>query len=70
MLAFAVAGAVLPASEIKADPGVTYYVSTSGDNTNDGLTPATAWRTITHAVANASSDDTIKVGPGIYADSG
>jgi predicted outer membrane repeat protein len=31
-------------------PGAVVYVSPDGDNDNDGLTPATAFRTITHAL--------------------
>src|SRR5450759_3883988 len=32
-----------------------YYVSTSGNNTNDGLTAATAWQTVQYAETRATS---------------
>ncbi len=31
---------------LKAKGGKTYYISYKGDDANDGLTPATAWRTV------------------------
>ena len=37
----------------------TYYISLTGNNSNDGLTEATAWRTIAYAASTASA-----VGPG------
>lgn len=44
-----------------------YYVSaTGGDNSNDGLSPATAKQTITAAVAAAASGDIIQIGAGTY----
>ena len=42
------------------------YVSTSGDNSNDGLSWAKAKATISSAVSSASSGDNIYVGAGIY----
>ena len=70
VIAFVLAGAVLPATEAKADPGVTYYVNiNTGD---DSRTPeqaknsGTPWKTITHAVGQASAGDTIIVAKGNY----
>lgn len=44
----------------------TYYVSTTGDNANDGTSPATAWKTISYASANAPDTSTILVSDGTY----
>ena len=51
-----------------ANPGTQYYVSAAnGSDANDGLTPATAWATLCHAVAAAPSGGTIQVAEGDYA---
>lgn len=39
--------------------GVTYYVSASGDDTNDGLTEGTPWQTANHAFSQLSSNERI-----------
>jgi hypothetical protein len=49
----------------------TYYVSTGGNDANNGLTPATAWRTITKAAATvpagtAATPNVISVAGGTY----
>jgi hypothetical protein len=44
----------------------TYYVRTSGSDSNDGRGPSTAFKTITRAAADARGGDTVIVGPGIY----
>jgi hypothetical protein len=36
-------------------PALIYYVSTSGNNTNDGLTQSTPWQTIDYASAHATT---------------
>lgn len=45
-----------PCDMAAAPPGtsVTFYVSTGGDDGNDGLTEQTPWRTLDHAEANAT----------------
>jgi len=43
-----------------------YYVSTSGDDKKDGLTEATAWRTISHAAKKAKSGDIVWIKAGNY----
>jgi len=48
--------------------GVTYYVSTTGDDANDGLVPASAFRTIQHAANLTNPGDTVCVMEGVYAD--
>ena len=45
---------------------VTYYVATTGNDSNDGLSPANAWLTIQHAVTTAGAGDTIEVAAGTY----
>ena len=37
----------------------TYYVSARGDDSNDGLTPQTAWATTQHATATAGGGSTV-----------
>lgn len=44
----------------------TYYVKPNGDNSKDGKSEANAWATFSHAAANSSAGDTIKVMPGTY----
>ena len=47
----------------------TYYVATAsngGSNSNTG-TEASPWLTLTHAVSQASSGDTIIIGPGTFS---
>jgi len=46
----------------------TYYVSTKGDDTADGKSEKTAWRTIAHAAKVAKAGDTVLVAPGDYGD--
>lgn len=58
-LALAPAGAesLDPPCDVVAAPpatSVTYYVSTGGDDGNDGLTEQTPWRTLDYAEANAT----------------
>lgn len=43
-----------------------YYVSGSGDDANDGLSSATAFRTLTRALAEIDGDDRILVEAGTY----
>ena len=44
----------------------TYYVSTSGNNSNNGLTATTAWRNIQYAANYVQAGDTVQVLGGIY----
>ena len=44
----------------------TYYVSGSGSDTNDGLTPQTAFETIQHAADMVSAGDSVLVLEGNY----
>ncbi|MBI2843421.1 MAG: right-handed parallel beta-helix repeat-containing protein [Armatimonadetes bacterium] len=65
---------VIAGSEVTLDfdldvrPGLTYYVSETGDDNNDGLTPGTAWRTINNGDNKfiTQAGDTILVGAGTY----
>jgi len=45
---------------------VTYYVSLSGNDKNEGTTPDKAWRTITYAAAQAEAGDTVHIRAGDY----
>jgi len=49
----------------------TFYVSTTGNDNNNGLSPATAWRTITHSLDSSPNGTeqvtvTINIAAGIY----
>ncbi len=44
----------------------TYYVTTSGNNANDGLSEANAWQTIKYAVSKVNAGDSIWVKAGDY----
>ena len=44
----------------------TYYVTTSGNNSNTGLTEATAWVTIEYATKHISAGDTVYIKAGTY----
>ena len=46
----------------------TYYVKPDGDDSNDGLTIATAWKHIAFAVQQMDVGDTLYVLPGTYQD--
>ncbi|HTR27227.1 MAG TPA: choice-of-anchor Q domain-containing protein [Terriglobales bacterium] len=43
-----------------------YYVSTSGNNSNNGLTPSTAWRNIQYAADHVQAGDTVNILGGVY----
>ncbi len=44
----------------------SYYVSTSGNNANNGLSPNSAWQTIQYAAANVAAGDTVNILGGVY----
>lgn len=44
----------------------TFYVSTSGNNANDGLSAINAFQTISHAINIASSGDVIEISAGTF----
>lgn len=44
----------------------TYYVSTTGNDTNAGTSAKTAWRTIAHAASLAQAGDTVNIKGGYY----
>src|SRR5579864_2411842 len=51
--------------QLPSRSGVTYYVSTSGNDTNAG-TLAAPWRTIQHAANSVHAGDTVQVRAGTY----
>ena len=51
---------------ISTFPQTTYYVSESGSDTNNGLTPQTAFETIQHAADMVSAGDSVLVLEGNY----
>jgi len=52
-----------------ANPGTQYYVSPSGNDNNDGTTPAKAWSTLCKALAMVRPGNTIQVAQGSYLSS-
>ena len=60
-------GSTLSGIETSLTPaGKTIYVTTNGNDDNDGLKEVTAKKTIKAAVSQAIAGDTIKVLPGVY----
>lgn len=49
--------------------GTTWHVRVDGDDGRDGLTPATAFRTISHGGKAVKAGDTLLIGPGEYYES-
>jgi hypothetical protein len=47
-------------------PARVFHVSANGDDKRDGLNPATSWRTLSHAAAQARAGDTVEVHAGVY----
>lgn len=53
----------------KPNKGSTYYIrQTVGDDTNDGKSPQTAWRSISKLSTAMHAGDTAYIGPGLYRD--
>lgn len=53
----------------QAAPLATWYVSPTGDDGNDCLSPATACATIGEAINKANDNDTIQIAAGLYHES-
>ena len=49
-----------------AASATTYYVSTSGNNTNNGTSVSSAWRNVQYAANHAHAGDTVQVLGGVY----
>jgi uncharacterized protein YegL len=45
-----------------------YFVEMTGDDSKDGKSLATAWKTVKHAVETAAADSTINIGKGKFRD--
>ena len=61
------AAVVSPAWLVPAARAATYFVrQTVGDDSNDGLTPATAWKHFSRLSPAMNAGDTAFVGPGLY----
>lgn len=52
-----------------ASYGTTYYVRKTGNNSNNGKSPATAWLTIDKAADTMVAGDRVYIGAGTYAES-
>ena len=59
---------VLTAGLHRPAAAADWYVATNGADTAAGTNPATAWATLTHAVAAAHNADTIHVAAGTYTE--
>jgi hypothetical protein len=53
-------------TSVAADPGTTYYVSTTGNDDTGNGSDSNPWKTIQHAVGQVASGDTIMVEVGEY----
>lgn len=58
---------ILFTSSLQIVSASTYYVSNTGNNANNGLTPATAWATLQHAADEVIAGDSVRVANGTYA---
>ncbi|MHB1951910.1 MAG: right-handed parallel beta-helix repeat-containing protein [Acidiferrobacteraceae bacterium] len=69
--AIPITGSTIPNSVALVVPGAgsgtTYYVSTTGSDGNDGLSPQTAFQTIQHAVETVGPGGTIEILGGTYS---
>lgn len=45
----------------------THYVRANGNDSNNGTSEATAWKTLQKAITSASASAVVQVGPGIYS---
>ncbi len=52
------------------NPGRTFYVSTSGNDSNDGKTLKNAWRTFKRGVKELRAGDTLLAAGGVYEEGG
>lgn len=66
LLAIVLTFALLPGWEALAVGPVTYYVSVSGSDANDGLSPAAPKRTIQAGIDAAADGNTVEVAAGVY----
>ena len=57
-------------TEIPAAAGTTWYVSTTGNDANDCLSPSTPCATINGTIGKSANGDTIKVATGTYTGTG
>ena len=70
VLALAFASGLMMFGGSKTQAAGPWYVSTTGDDTNDCLSPATACLTLQAAINYASAGDTVNVEPGTYSVAG
>ena len=58
------------AAFLAVDPAaaVEYYVRSGGNDINDGMSPASAWRTVSRAADQVTAGDTVFVGGGTYSE--
>jgi parallel beta-helix repeat protein len=57
---------LIKTARTRGDMPQVYYVKPGGNNSQDGLSPDTAWATPAHAAAQAEAGDLIRVFPGSY----
>src|SRR5436305_1909187 len=68
LVAVAMAATLISLSASPGRASGLWYVSPTGTNHSDCLTPATACRTITHAINLALPNDTIIIASGLYTE--
>jgi parallel beta-helix repeat protein len=52
---------------VKSGPGKTFYVATDGNDSNNGISQLTAWRTLKYASSQAMAGDTVYIKKGNYS---
>jgi len=65
-LAAGVLALALAGCSAVAFAGTTYFVSTGGNNGNDGLSPTSAWRNVQYAANHVAAGDTVNILGGVY----
>ncbi len=65
-LVYFLAASLLVSVGTNSASATTYWISTTGSDSADGLSPATAWATWSHADSIAVSGDTVRILAGTY----
>jgi MYXO-CTERM domain-containing protein len=67
-LSMVAAACLAPLLGVGDADAATYYVATTGSDSNDGMTVDSAWATVTYAATIALAGDTVYIKAGLYPD--